>query len=38
MNYEDAIKDLLYRYLLFLEYDEENKKKFINDIMKLIKD
>lgn len=37
MNYVDAIKDLIYRYLSYIEYDDEKKAEFINEINDIIK-
>lgn len=38
MNYEDAIKDLIYRYLKVVEYDEVRRKAFVKKIKEIIKE
>lgn len=38
MNYEDAIKDLIYRYLEVVEYDDEKRNSFVKEISKIIKE
>lgn len=38
MNYEDAIKDLIYRYLEVVEYDDEKRNNFVKEISEIIKE
>jgi hypothetical protein len=38
MSYEDAIKDLIYRYLEFVDLDEEKREKFIQMVYDIIKE
>lgn len=38
MNYKDAIKDLIYRYLEFIDYDIQEKERFVKEINDIIKE
>lgn len=36
MEYTDAIKQLIYRYLEYTEYDDEKREEFIKEINDII--